>query len=59
MQNKIISANSKTLKLLIGELPQTNNMMKMITYAMQMLKDLKIEINEELEDGEIRIKEEK
>lgn len=58
MQNKIIEANEKTLKMIVEMVPDTKNPMKLMGYAMNLINSIKLVINNDLEYGEFRVREE-
>lgn len=58
MQNKIIEANEETLKMIAEMVPETKNPMKLMGYAMNLINSIKIIVNNDLEYGEFRVREE-
>lgn len=58
MNNKILQVNEKTFNWLKEQIPTDKSTFSLITYAMNMFNSIKIEINNDLKDNEIKIKEE-
>jgi hypothetical protein len=58
MQNKIIEVNEETLKMVAEMVPDTKNPMKLMSYAMNLMNSIKLVINNDLEYGEFRVREE-
>ena len=57
MPNKIIEVNEKTLHKFTEMMPDTKSPMKLISFIMELTNNIKLTVNNELEDGEIRVKE--
>lgn len=58
MQNKIIEANEETIKMVAEMIPETRNPIKLMSYAMDLMNSIKLVINNDLEYGEFRVREE-
>ncbi len=58
MQNKIIEANEETLKMVAEMVPDTKNPIKLMGCAMNLMNSIKLVINNDLEYGEFRVREE-
>lgn len=58
MQNKIIEVNVETLKMVSEMVPDTKNPMKLMSYATNLMNSIKLVINNDLEYGEFRVREE-
>ena len=58
MQNKSIESNEETLKKVAEMVPDTKNPIKLMKYAMDFMNSIKIVINNDLEYGEFRVREE-
>ena len=58
MQNKIIEANEETIKMIAEMIPETKNPIKLINCVMNLMNSIKLVINNDLEYGEFRVKEE-
>ena len=58
MPNKIIEVNEETLKMVAEMVPDTKNPMKLMGFAMNMMNSIKLVINNDLEYGEFRVREE-
>lgn len=58
MQNKIIEASEETLKMVAKMVPETKNPIKLMNYAMNLMNSIKLVINNDLEYGEFRVREE-
>lgn len=58
MPNKIIEVNEETLKMVAGMLPDTKNPMKLMGFAMNMMNSIKLVVNNDLEYGVFKVREE-
>lgn len=58
MQNKIIEANEETIKMVSEMIPSTKNPMTLMSYAINIMNSIKIVVNNNLEYGEFRVREE-
>lgn len=58
MQNKIIEASEETIKMVAEMVPETKNPIKLMNYAMNLMNSIKLVINNDLEYGEFRVREE-
>lgn len=59
MPNNILLVNRKTFEKLKQQIPTDKNVFSLINYAKNLYNSIKIEIDENLEDDIIKIKEEK
>ena len=58
MQNKIIEVNEETLKMVAEMVPNTKNPMKLMGGIMNMMNSIKLVVNNDLEYGVFRVREE-
>lgn len=58
MPNKIIEVNEATLKMVAEMVPETKNPMKLMGFAMNMMNSIKLVVNNDLEDGVFKVREE-
>ena len=59
MLNKKIKVNKKTFEWLKQQIPTDKNPFSIISYAMQAMNSIIIEVDDTLEDNVIKIEEEK
>ena len=59
MQNNVLLVNRKTFEKIKEQIPTDKNIFSLINYAKNLYNSIKIEIDDELEDGIIKIKEDK
>ena len=58
MPNKIIEVNEETLKMVSEMVPNTKNPMKLMGSVMNMMSSIKLVVNNDLEYGVFRVREE-
>ena len=58
MPNKIIEVNEETLKMVSNMVPNTKNPMKLMGCVMNMMSSIKLVVNNDLEYGVFRVREE-
>ena len=58
MPNKIIEVNEETLKMVAEMVPETKNPMKLMGFAMNMMNSIKLVVNNDLEYGVFKVREE-
>ena len=58
MPNKIIEVNEETLKMVSEMVPNTKNPMKLMGGIMNMMNSIKLVVNNDLEYGIFRVREE-
>lgn len=58
MPNKIIEVNEETLKMVAEMVPDTKNPIKLMGLAMNMMNSIKLVVNNDLEYGVFRVREE-
>lgn len=58
MPNKIIEVNEETLKMVSEMVPSTKNPMKLMGGIMNMMNSIKLVVNNDLEYGVFRVREE-
>ena len=58
MPNKIIEVNEETLKMVAEMVPETKNPIKLMGFAMNMMNSIKLVVDNDLEDGVFKVREE-
>ena len=59
MQNNVLLVNKKTFEKLKEQIPTDKSMFSLINFATNLYNSIRIEIDDELEDNIIKIKEDK